>query len=178
LLPDIDIFKKENAMNVIQRAFMKSAFKGFRPMMQNFYAMWGELCKAFYKKFGKEAIPIITEISGKSGVVQAELTQQMMPVKDMKDIGELYKMMDSMMEIGMEIVELTDDTIHFKVPRCVVGIEGTSKELCEAMMTSDAEMASTLLGQEIEMQILKSIAVGDNECDVVFSIKNKKREPL
>jgi predicted hydrocarbon binding protein len=135
--------------------------------------MWGELCKAFYNKFGKESIPIITEISGKSGVSQAELTQQMMPVKDMKDLGELYKMMDSMMDIGMEIVEVTDDKIHFKVPRCVVGIEGTSRELCEAMMTSDAKMASTLLGQEMEAEILKSIAVGDNECEVVIFKKEK-----
>jgi predicted hydrocarbon binding protein len=148
---------------------MKSAFKGFRPMMQNFYTMWGELCKAFYKKFGKEAIPIITEISGKSGAAQAELTQKMMPVKDMKGAGEVFKMMDSMMEIGLEIVELTDDSIRFRVAKCVNGLEGTSRELCEAMMTSDAKMMSTLLGQEIEMQILKSVAVGDNECEVVFS---------
>ena len=158
-------------MNVIQRVFMKSVFKNFRPMMQNFYTMWGELCKAFYKKFGKEALPIITEISGKSGVAQAELMQEMMPVKDMKDLGELYKTMDSMMEIGLEVIELADDKIHFKVPKCIVGIEGTSKELCEAMMISDAKMASTLLGQEMEMEILKSIAAGDTECEIIFSKK-------
>jgi hypothetical protein len=161
-------------MNIIQRTFMKSAFKGFRPMMLNFYAMWGELCKAFYKKFGKEAIPIITEVSIKSGVAQAEITQKMMSVKDMKDLGELYKMMDEMMEVGSEIVELTDDSIHFKVPKCMVGIEGTSKELCEAMMTSDAKTASTLLGQEIEMKILKSIAAGDSECEIIFSKSKEK----
>lgn len=140
-------------------------------MMKHNYAMWGALCKAFYEKDGKEAIPIITEVSGKSGVGSAEITQKMMPVKDMKDAGEMYKMMDSMMEIGTEIIELTDDKIHFKVPKCIVGIEGTSRELCEAMMTADAKMLSTLLGQEIEMKILKSIAAGDKECEVVFSKK-------
>jgi hypothetical protein len=158
-------------MNIIQRTFMKSAAKGFRPMMQNFYTMWGTLCMAFYEKDGKEAIPIITEVSGKSGVAQAEMMQKMMPVKDMKDVGALFKMMDSMMEMGLEIIELTDDSIHFKVPRCICGIEGTSKELCEAMMTSDVKMAGTLLGQEMEMTILKSLAVGDKECEVIFSRK-------
>jgi len=39
------------------------------------------------------------------------------------------------------------------------------------MMTSDAKMVSTLLGQEIEMKILKSIAAGDKECEVIFSKK-------
>ena len=158
-------------MNIIQRTFMKSAFKGFKPMMMNFYEMWGELCKAFYKKDGKGALPVITEVSIKSGEAQAELTQKMMKVKDIKDLGELYKMMDSMMETGMEIIELTDDKIHFKVPKCLVGIDGTSKELCEAMMTSDVKMASILLGQEMEMQILKSIAAGDKECEIIFSKK-------
>jgi hypothetical protein len=158
-------------MNVIQRVFMKSAFKGFSPMMMNFYKMWGELCKAFYNKDGKEALPIITEVSIKSGEAQAEITQKMMTVKDMKDLGELYKMMNSMVEMGMEIIELSDDKVHFKIPKCVLGIEGTSKELCEALMTSDVKMASTLLGQEMDMQILKSIAAGDKECEIIFSKK-------
>lgn len=155
-------------MNIIQRAFMKSAFKGFKPMMMNFYTMWGELCKAFYEKDGKEALPIITEVSSKSGAAQAEMMQKMMPTKDMKGLAELYKMMDSMMEMGTEIIELTDDKIHFKVPKCIVGIEGTSKELCEAVMTSDLKMASTLLGQEMDMNIVKSIAAGDKACEIIF----------
>jgi predicted hydrocarbon binding protein len=158
-------------MNIIQRAFMKSAFKGFKPMMMNFYTMWGELCKAFYEKDGKEALPIITEVSSKSGAAQAEMMQKMMPTKDMKGLAELYKMMDSMMEMGTEIIELTDDKIHFKVPKCIVGIEGTSKELCEAVMTSDLKMASTLLGQEMDMNIVKSIAAGDKACEIIFSKK-------
>ena len=161
--------KKEGVMNVIKRVFMKAAAKGFRPMMKNNYATFGALCKAFYEKDGKEAIPIITEIASKSGVGSAEGVRKMMPVKNMKDAGELFKMMDSMMEMGMEIIELSDDAIHFKVPKCMLGIEGTSKELCEAMMASDTNMVSTLLGQEVEMKILKSIAAGDKECEVIFS---------
>ena len=94
-----------------------------------------------------------------------------MPVKGMKDVGELFKMMDSMMQMGMEIIELSEDTIHFTVPQCLLGIEGTSKELCEAMMSSDKKMVSTLLGQEVETKILKSVAAGDKECEVIFSKK-------
>ena len=158
-------------MNVIKRAFIKVVAKRFTPMMKHMFAMLGDLCKAFYEKNGKEAIPIITEIASKSGVGEAEIMQKMMPVKDMKDVGELFKMMDSMMEMRMEIIELSDDAIHFKVSKCVLGIEGTSKELCEAMMASDAKMVSTLLGQEVEMKILQSIAAGDKECEVIFSKK-------
>ena len=57
------------------------------------------------------------------------------------------------------------------MPKCILGIEGTSKELCEAMMTSDTSMVSALLGQEVETKILKSVAAGDKECEVIFSKK-------
>ena len=53
----------------------------------------------------------------------------------------------------------------------MLGIEGTSKGLCEAMMNSDKNMMSTLLGREVEMKILKSVAAGDKECEVIFSKK-------
>jgi predicted hydrocarbon binding protein len=158
-------------MNIIQKTFMKSAAKGFRPMMELMFTMLGDLCRAFYEKNGKEAIPIITQIARKNGVAEAELMQKMMPVKDMKGVAELFKMMDSMMEMGMEIVELSDNTIHFKMPKCVPNIQGTSRELCEAMMSSDASMVSTLLGKEVETKIPKSLAAGDKVCEVIFSIK-------
>ena len=150
---------------------MKAAAKGFRPMMKNMYVTMGDLCKAFYNKNGKEAIPIITEVMSKSGVREAEIIQKMMPVKDMKDVGELFKMVDQMMEMGMEVIEISENVVHYKQPTCVMGLGGTGKELCEAVMTTDTKMMSTLLGQEMETKIIKSIAAGDKECEVIFSKK-------
>ena len=80
-------------------------------------------------------------------------------------------MMGMMMEMGIEIVELTGDAIHLKIPKCVLGIEGTSKELCEAMMATDTTLLHTLLGQEVETKIIKSVAAGDKNCEVIFSKK-------
>jgi hypothetical protein len=140
-------------------------------MMEIMFTMVGDLCRAFYEKNGKEAIPIITQIARKSSVAQAEIMQKMIPVKDMKGVAELYKMMDSMMDMGMK-VELSDGTLHIRIPKCWGNIEGTSRELCEAMMASDMGMVSTLLGKEVETKILKSLAAGDKECDVIFSTKS------
>jgi hypothetical protein len=50
-------------------------------------------------------------------------------------------------------------------------IQGTSKELCEAMMQTDKKMVSTLLGHQINIGILKSVAAGDRYCEVTFSKK-------
>ena len=150
---------------------MEEAAKGSAPMTKHMSAMLGDLCKAFYERYGKEALPIIAEVSSKGGVAAAEIRRKTMPVKGMKDFDELFKMMDSTMGLGMEIIELSDDAIHIKVSRCPHGIEGTSRELCEAMMISDVKMMSTLLGQELEMKILKAVAAGDEKCEVIFSKK-------
>ena len=72
----------------------------------------------------------------------------------------------------MELMEVSDDTIHFKLPQCVLGIQGTSRELCEAMMNADEHMLNNLLRREVDMEILKTVAAGDNECEVKFSIKS------
>lgn len=151
---------------------MEEAAKRFGPMMmKSMFIGMGALSKAFYERYGKEALPIITEVTNQSGLRRAKIMQEMMPVKDMKAVGEQLRMMGSMMGMGMEIIELSDDAIHFKVPQCTLGIEGTSKELCEAIMTSDKKMVGTFLGQEVEMKILKSVAAGDKECEVIFSKK-------
>ena len=150
---------------------MEQAAQSFGPMMGLMFEGLGAMSRAFYEKCGEEALPIIAEGARKSGARQAEIMQKMMPVKSMKDIGEMFKMMGGMMGMGMEIVELSDSKLHFKAPKCMLGIEGTSKGLCEAMMNSDKNMMSTLLGREVEMKIPKSVAAGDKECEVIFSSK-------
>ena len=102
-------------MNVIKQALIKVVAGKSRPMMEHTFVMMGDFCRAFYEKNGKEALPIITEVANKGGVERAAIMQKMMSVKNMKDVGELFKMMDLMMQIGIQIIELSDDTIHFKI---------------------------------------------------------------
>jgi len=140
-------------------------------MIKHVLAMQGALSKAFYEKYGKGAAPIIAEIMGQSGVGSAKIVRKMMPVKGMKDVGEMFKMMGPLMEYGMEVGEVTDEEVHIQVSQCPFGLEGTSKELCEAVMTHDAKTVSIFLGQEVETKILKSIAAGDEKCEVIFARK-------
>jgi predicted hydrocarbon binding protein len=150
---------------------MEEAAKAYASMVKLMFMGMGALSRAFYEKYGKEALPIITEVASQGGVEYGKVMQQMTPAKGMKAVGELFKMMGSMMGGEMEVIELSDDTFHFKVSPCPVGIEGTSKELCEAMMTSEKKMMSIFLGQEVEMRIPKSIAAGDEKCEIIYSIK-------
>lgn len=132
----------------------------------------GSLSKEFYRKYGDETLPIITSTAQQGGVEFGRIMQQMTPVHDMKSAAESMKMMGSMMETGMEPVEVSETTFHFRILKCPLGIEGTSRELCEALMMNDWEMMKTFLGKDLDMRILKTVAVGDRECEVVYTVKN------
>jgi hypothetical protein len=150
---------------------MERAAKEFGPMMRQMFVGMGALSKAFYQKYGNEALPIITEVASQSGVEYGKMMQQMMPARGMKTVGESLKMMGAMMGIDMQMLELSDNVIHFKTQQCPLGIQGTSKALCEAMMNNDRKMIGTFLGQEVDMKILKSVAARDRECEVIYSKK-------
>ena len=150
---------------------MEQAAQASGAMIKHLLMGMGALSKAFYGRYGKEALPIIAEVQSKGGVESGKIMQEMMPLKGMKAVAEMFKMMGSTMGIEMELIESSDDVFHFKVSQCPLGIEGTSKELCEAIMSSDLTRVGTLLGQEVDMKILKSVAGGDKECEVIFSKK-------
>ena len=149
---------------------MEAAMKQFTPMMQGMYKTMGALAKAFYEKYGADALPIITSVMEEAGVENGKLAKNMIPGEGMKAVGNLFQMMIQMME-GGEILEITDDKLRFKTSLCPMGIEGTSRELCEALMTSDHAMVRTMLGQDIETTITDSVAAGDDRCEVIFAIK-------
>jgi predicted hydrocarbon binding protein len=147
---------------------LEEGAKMFGPFFMQMYANIGNLCKAFYEKYGNEAIPIIKNMSEHSGAKSGEMMQSMLKSRDMKSIAELFKMWE-MMGMKLEVLEVSDDTLRFKTPTCMLGIENTSKELCEAMMNSDKAMMGALLGKEVKIEIPKSLAVGDDYCEVVFT---------
>jgi len=140
-------------------------------MMTLMYKTIGDLSSAFYKKYGKAALPIISTVSAKFGEESAKLVKKMMPVKNMKDYAEMYKMMMSMIGEKLEVVEVSDNVFHFKGSHCPMGVEGTSQELCEALMAGDNKMLSTLLGQRVETKLVKSLPAGDKCCEAIYSRK-------
>jgi hypothetical protein len=89
----------------------------------------------------------------------------------MNAIANNFRMMGPMFGGTLEVVESSDDSFRLKMARCPYGLEGAGREVCEAMMSGDEIMIGSAVGQEVEMKILKTVAVGDKECDIVFSRK-------
>jgi len=89
-------------------------------------------------------------------------------------VGELFRMYE-IFDMPVEMIELTDEMIHFRhEPPCPFGLEGSSKEPCEAMEAREEKMISTILGEEVEVKVIKCIAAGDEYCEVLCAKRQKK----
>jgi hypothetical protein len=150
---------------------LEEAAKSVGPMMKLMYNMMGDMCTAFYKKYGNDALPMISAVATKYGEPQAKLVKQMMPIKDLKDVAGMYKMMFGMIGEKFDVVNVSDDVLHFKVSSCPLCLEGTSKELCEAVMQTDRKMVGTLVDHPINIGIKQTLAAGDKYCEIIFSKK-------
>ena len=150
---------------------MEEAAKSFGPMIKLMNNQMGDLCTAFYKKYGNDAVSTVSAVSAKYGEPFAKIVQKMMPVKNLKDVAEMYKMMFGMTGEKFEVVKASEDTLHFTMSNCPLGLEGTSKELCEAAMQMDRKMVGTLVGHPINIGVMKTVAAGDKNCEVTFSKK-------
>jgi predicted hydrocarbon binding protein len=146
---------------------MAEAGKGSGALINLAFMGMGKFGRAFYQQYGDEALPAIAEVMGQVGVDWGKINQKMLPVKSMKPISEQFVAM------GATVVELSDDTLHFRISHCPFGLEGTSRKLCESMMTIDEKRLTTFMGQEVGVKVIKSLAAGDAECDIVFVSKNQ-----
>jgi len=158
----------------LSRWFGKRLAKAFTPMILNNFRTMGALSRAFYEKYGEEALPVISKVMGESGVEGAKIAQSRLKGEGMRAVGELFKMYE-MFDLPVEIMKLTDDLIHFRhAPPCPFGLEGTAKELCKAVETRGERMVSTILGEAAEAKVIKCVAAGDEYCEVIYA--KKKRE--
>jgi len=158
----------------LSRWFGKRLAKAFTLMILHNFRTMGALNRAFYEKYGEDALPIISRVMGEAGVEGAKIAQSKLKGEGMKAVGELFKMYE-MFDLPVEIMELTEDLIHFRhAPPCPFGLEGTAKELCKAVETRGERMVSTILGEDAEAKVIKCVAAGDEYCEVIYA--KKKRE--
>jgi hypothetical protein len=150
---------------------MEQAGQGIGPMLDGMFREKGALSKGFYEKYGKEALPIIAAVESRCGTEQGKLMQKTAPAKTVEAACAGFKVIDDILVTGLEILEMSDDKFHCKSARCPLGIQGTSRELCEALMNNEKSLLSAFLDREVEMKVIKSVAAGDNECEVVYFIK-------
>jgi hypothetical protein len=129
----------------------------------------GMLIKAFYEKFGKEALPIIKEICKKQGRSLGLKIKKKLPDDRLSTVATAFS--KSYNPDDINIRELSDSIFQIQGTKCPFGLENTSRELCEAVMEIDAEYFRTAVSKDIKLEIIKTVAAGDNYCDTIYNLE-------
>ena len=130
----------------------------------------GRTAKAVDKKFGAEGRNLLRQVQGEIGSEMGEMMKPLSPGEDFKSVGTFFAGGLKMYGVEHE-VEVKEDKVVVKAPRCPYGLEGTNRELCEAMMAFDKRLIEAI-SPNVTLEIVKSVAAGDPCCE--YSIKPKK----
>ena len=130
----------------------------------------GRIAKAVDKKFGAEGRNLLRQVMGERGSEIGEQMKPLSPGEDFKSVGTFFAGAAKIFGVENE-VEVKEDEVVVKIPKCPYGLEGINRELCEAMMAFDIR-AVEAGGPNVTMEIVKTVAVGDPQCEL--SIKPKK----
>jgi len=127
----------------------------------------GELCKLFYKEFKERSIPIIKKVFGEYGKYVGNIMKNKIKGEvEFKEAFELYLKPVMKREPVPEFIKFTDKAIHIKIFFCPWNLQGAGQELCEAMTEMDIEILKGLLGFNLDLKLIKTLAAGDECCEV------------
>jgi len=136
---------------------------------QSHMEVQGVLCKTFYEKFGKEALPIIEDVFRRWGKVLGERMKQKLGDMDFKTAALTYIEPALHRKPKAEIIKATDTRVEMKAYACPYLLNGQGKEICEAMMAMDSEIIGTIIKDKIRLELPKSLAMGDEYCHGIFT---------
>ena len=131
------------------------------------------LSKLSYKKFGAEVLSLIEEASYKLGAADGEKLAK----EKNAAYGELKATMEAFLtrlekaKLSVEASELPGGSWRIRGYKCPLGLENTTRELCQAMMASDRGMFERASGKKISLKIVKTVAEGDPYCEAIWSIE-------
>ena len=128
----------------------------------------GLLIKEFYRKFKEEALPIIKKVCGKQGRALGLKIRAKLPDNRLSTVAEVFSR--SFNPDSVKIISISDIKFHIQGTKCPFGLENTSRELCEAVMTIDHEYFRMAVSDKIKLRIHKTVAIGDPYCDTIYEI--------
>jgi hypothetical protein len=128
----------------------------------------GLLIKAVYERFGKEALPIIQDICARQGSsLGVKIKGKLLDNKLSTVAIAFTKSFDPDL---VKVISVSDKRFHIQGTKCPFGLENTSRELCEAVMSIDHEYFRTAVSERIRLEIIKTLAAGDAYCDTIYDL--------
>ena len=129
----------------------------------------GLLIKEFYKKFGREALPVIEKVCGKQGRALGLKVMKKLPDNKLSTVAQAFS--KSFDPNFVKIITISDEIFYIQGTLCPFGLENTSRELCEAVMAIDHEYFREAVSDKVDLKIIKTVAARDPHCDTIYTLK-------
>ena len=127
------------------------------------------LSRLVYEQFGEQALPLIREAWYKLGASRGKKMKETMSACGLEAAGEAFVAGVRKRDPRVELLEVSDETLHIRGYECPLGLANTDRKLCEAMMALDKGIFESASGEELNLNIHKTVAAGDPYCETVFT---------
>jgi predicted hydrocarbon binding protein len=127
------------------------------------------IAKAVDLKFRAEGQALLKHAMRERGIETGKVMKALCPEEDPRSVGAFFSHVTRLFGVSNNF-EVRGNEVLVKITKCPYGLENTNRGLCEAMMAFDVG-AVEALGPNLIMEIVKTVAVGDTECEI--SIRNK-----
>ncbi|MFX1497235.1 MAG: L-2-amino-thiazoline-4-carboxylic acid hydrolase [Promethearchaeota archaeon] len=128
----------------------------------------GMMIKSFYRKFGKEALPLIKEVCRKQGRALGLKIKTKLSDTKLSTVAMAFS--KSFDQRYVTVISVSDNEFHIQGTKCPFGLENTSRELCETVMEIDHEYFRVAVNNNIKLEILNTVAEGDSCCNTIYKI--------
>jgi len=131
-------------------------------------AVIGELAKRFQEKYGLDALDLFKPVLREYGYHAGVRLRKKMTDKGFAERVEGW--MAPYIKTGYcSVLEEGPDHVMVRGTDCTLNLEGSNQALCDTCMSIDEGLLSALAEKEISIDIIKSMARGDECCLVRFS---------
>ena len=131
----------------------------------------GMLIKAFYEKYGDDILPVVDRILGLQGRALGLRAKSKLSDNRLSTVAHAF--MKNFDPATCRPLSITDTEVKLWGCKCPLGLENTSRKLCEAVMAIDREYFSAATDGKTELKILKTMAEGADECETVYTLRNE-----
>ncbi len=131
----------------------------------------GVLCSEFLREYGEASKDIISRICYERGLALGKRLGAKIKDKSFETAVAAFVRASEKSESPAVLVSLSEERAVLQGSGCPLGLKGRGRPVCEAMMPMDQGILESASNVKVNFKVVKSIAGGDENCEVVFEVQ-------
>jgi len=132
----------------------------------------GVICSVFLREFGEAASGIISKICYERGLALGSRLGSGIQEKSFEAAVQAFVKASESSKYPAVLSFLTNEKAILHGTKCPLGLKGRGRAICEAMMTMDQGILERASDLKLDFIVNKTIAQGDENCEVIFEVSD------